>query len=161
MDAKYLIELSKDFFEKAYKLQMSGDYEQAIEHYRKSLDYYPTAEAYTFLGWALSSQGDYESAIEECKCAIELDPDYGNPYNDIGAYLIRLRRYEEAIAWLELAIKAEKYDNREFAHYNLGVVYEKLGLWFEALSQYKKAFTVNSGYKIAEKNYYRLLSLTN
>mgnify|MGYP003590555244 CR=1 FL=1 len=161
MDANYLIALSKDFLEKASKLQMSGATEQAIEHYRKSLVYYPTAEAYTFLGWALSSKGDLESAIEECKNAIELDPDFGNPYNDIGAYLIRLGRYEEAIAWLELAAKAEKYENREFAHYNLGVVYERLGLWFEALSKYKKAFAVNPGYKVAEKNYYRLLSLTN
>ncbi len=161
MDAKYLIELSKDFFEKAYKLQMDGSYEEAIDLYRKSLDYYPTSEAYTFLGWALSALGDYDAAIEECKNAIEIDPDFGNPYNDIGAYLISLERYEEAIAWLELAIKAPKYDNREFAHYNLGVVYEKLGLWFEALAKYKKSFSVNKGYKIAEKSYYRLLSQTN
>lgn len=161
MDAKYLIELSKDFFEKAYKMQMDGNFEEAIELYKRSLDYYPTAEAYTFLGWALSALGDYEAAIEECKNAIEIDPDFGNPYNDIGAYLISLERYEEAIAWLELAIKAQKYNNREFAHYNLGVVYEKLGLWFEALGKYKKAMSVNEGYKIAEKSYYRLLSLTN
>lgn len=161
MDAKYLIELSKDFFEKAYKMQMDGYFEEAIELYKKSLDYYPTAEAYTFLGWALSALGDYEAAIDECKNAIEIDPDFGNPYNDIGAYLISLERYEEATAWLELAIKAPKYNNREFAHYNLGVVYEKLGLWFEALAKYKKALSVNPGYKVAENSYYRLLSLTN
>lgn len=161
MDSKNLIELSKDFFDKAYKLQIEGKYEEAIDFYRKSLDFYPTTEAYTFLGWALSSQGDYDGAIEECKRAIDLDPGFGNPYNDIGAYLISLRRYEESIAWLELAIKSERYNSREFAHYNLGVVYEKLGLWFEALAKYKKAFSVNKGYKVAEKNYYRLLSQTN
>lgn len=161
MDTKNLIELSKDFFEKAYKHQMDGKYEEAIDFYKKSLDIYPTAEAYTFLGWALSSQGDYEGAIDVCKSAIELDPGFGNPYNDIGAYLINLGRFEEAIAWLELAIKAEKYDNREYAHFNLGVVYEKLGLWFEAIVKYKDAMTVNPSYKIAEKNYYRLLSKTN
>ena len=49
----------------------------------------PTAEAHTFLGWAYSFLGDYESAITECRNAIELDPDFGNPYNDIGAYLIQ------------------------------------------------------------------------
>lgn len=161
MDAKYLIELSKEFFEKAYRLQLDGKYEDAIEHYKRSLDYYPTAEGYTFMGWALSALGDYERAIDECKNAIELDPDYGNPYNDIGAYLISLTRYEEAIAWLELAIKAPKYANREFAHYNLGVVYEKLGLWFEALAEYKKAFNVSPKYGNARKNYFKLQALLN
>jgi tetratricopeptide (TPR) repeat protein len=29
-----------------------------------------------------------DDAIAECKKAVELDPDLGNPYNDIGAYLI-------------------------------------------------------------------------
>ncbi|MEI7484614.1 MAG: tetratricopeptide repeat protein [Ignavibacteriota bacterium] len=161
MDAKYLIELSKEFFEKAYRLQMDGKYENAIELYKKSLDYYPTAEGYTFMGWALSALGNYEGAIEECKNAIEIDADYGNPYNDIGAYLISLGRYEEALAWLELALKAPKYANREFAHYNLGVVYEKLGLWFEALAEYKKAFKVSPRYGNARKNYFRLQSQLN
>ncbi len=161
MDANYLIEISKEYFAKAYKLQMDGKYEDAIEFYKKSLDYYPTAEGYTFMGWAMSALGDYEKAIEECKNAIEIDPDYGNPYNDIGAYLISLERYEEAVAWLELALKAPKYLNREYAHYNLGVVYEKLGLWYEALAEYKKAFTITPGYGNAKKSYFRLQSLLN
>jgi hypothetical protein len=29
-----------------------------------------------------------DDAITECHHAIEVDPDFGNPYNDIGAYLI-------------------------------------------------------------------------
>jgi len=31
-------------------------------------------------------QGRVEEAIAECKLAIELDPDFGNPYQRIGAY---------------------------------------------------------------------------
>ena len=33
-----------------------------------------------------------EEAIAECEKAIALDPDYGNPCNDIGVYLIELGR---------------------------------------------------------------------
>ena len=161
MVGKYLIEKSKEYFEEAYRLQLEGDYDGAIHFYGKSLEVYPTAETYTFLGWALSLKGEYEKAIAECKTAIEMDPDYGNPYNDIGAYLINLERYEEAVAWLELAVKAGKYSNREFAHYNLGVVYEKMGLWFEAVAEYDKAVKINPDYGIAEKNYYRLQSKMN
>jgi tetratricopeptide (TPR) repeat protein len=156
METKYLIEKSKEYFEEAYRLQLEGEYDEAIIYYKKSLEIYPAAETYTFLGWVLSMKGEYENAIAECKNAIKLDPDYGNPYNDIGAYLISLERYEEAVAWLELAVKAGRYSNREFAHYNLGVVYEKIGLWFEAISEYNKAISINPDYGIAENSRNRL-----
>ena len=54
--------------------------------------------------------------------AIALDPDYGNPYNDIGVYLIELGRPDEAIPWLEKAISAKRYCCYQFAHFNLGRV---------------------------------------
>ncbi|MGB7435418.1 MAG: tetratricopeptide repeat protein, partial [Candidatus Acidiferrum sp.] len=71
----------------AYQAQMEGDYDRAVELYQSSLDLHPTAEAHTFLGWTYHFQGKLLDAIAECKRAIELDPDFGNPYNDIGAYL--------------------------------------------------------------------------
>ena len=52
-----------------------------------SLDVYPTAEAYTALGVTLAGRGQWDDAIELCQQAIALDPDLGNPYNDIGVYL--------------------------------------------------------------------------
>ena len=82
---------------------MHGRLEEAVAHYQRSIALHPTAEAHTFLGWAYSYQGRPEDAIAECKIAIAVDPDFGNPYNDIGAYLIELGREEEAVAWLERA----------------------------------------------------------
>jgi Flp pilus assembly protein TadD len=41
-----------------------------------------------------------EEAIAECHRAIEIDPDFGNPYNDIGAYLIERGDLRGAIPWL-------------------------------------------------------------
>jgi tetratricopeptide (TPR) repeat protein len=64
---------------------------------------HPTAEAHTFLGWTYHFQGRLDDAIAECKRAIEIDPEFGNPYNDIGAYLIELKRFDGAIPWLERA----------------------------------------------------------
>src|SRR5262245_43618430 len=76
-------------WQRGYEAQMQGRLEEAIEHYTRSLEIYPTAEAYTFRGWAHSFQGELDEAIAECQRAIAVDPDYGNPYNDIGAYLIQ------------------------------------------------------------------------
>lgn len=56
-----------------------GDYDRAVELYRESLALHATAEAQTLLGRTFSFQGKIEEAIGECKRAIEVDPDFGNP----------------------------------------------------------------------------------
>jgi tetratricopeptide (TPR) repeat protein len=113
---KEKILLATEYFNKAYQLHMSGNIKEAIKTYQKSIDYYPTPKAHTFLGWAFSLNGRFEEAIDECKTAIDLNPDYGNPYNDIGSYLINLERYDEAIYWLEKAIEAPEYEPRHFPY---------------------------------------------
>ena len=99
--AKDRIDKANDLWRQGYKAQAQGDVGIAMRLYQESLATYPTAEAYTFLGWAYSFLGRYEQAIEECKNAIAIDPDFGNPYNDIGSYLTQLGKGDEAIPWLE------------------------------------------------------------
>ena len=91
---------AREHFERGYEEQMAGRLDEAVESYRRSIAIQPTAEAHTFLGWALSHQGRHEAAIAECRTAIAVDPTFGNPYNDIGAYLIELGREDEAMPWL-------------------------------------------------------------
>ncbi|MFC1545543.1 tetratricopeptide repeat protein [Gemmatimonadota bacterium] len=126
-------------FTLAYRCQRSGELGQAIFHYRRSIELIPTAEAYTFLGWAYSFQGRLEEAIQECKKAVALDPTLGNPYNDIGAYLIELGRPEDALAWLARALKAVRYENYSYPYYNLGRAHEMLGHREEAHSRYQNS----------------------
>ncbi len=138
-----------DYFKKAYELQMRGELENAIQAYKQSLEILPTAEAHTFLGWTYSFLGMYEDAIRECKHAIDLDPDFGNPYNDIGAYMIELGQWDEAIPWLEKAIGAKRYDSYCFPHYNLGRIYERKWDWKRAVEEYNKALQENPNYTLA------------
>src|SRR5574341_1567727 len=133
------IALAVQLFQEAYACQMSERLEEAIELYKKSIEIYPTAEAHTFLGWAYSFQGRLDAAIEECKKAIDLDPDFGNPYNDIGAYLIEKEIYDEAIPWLEKATLARRYESHHFPHYNLGRIYLAKGMLKRALEDFEKA----------------------
>lgn len=134
------------WFEKAYQLQLEGDLIGAIALYRKSLEIVPTAEAHTFLGWAYSRLGLLEEAIQQCLKAIEIDPDFGNPYNDIGAYLLELGRIDDAIPWLEQAMDAPRYENRAFPYMNLGRAHEALGLWDEAIHHYRRALEEDPSY---------------
>ena len=73
-----------NLFQQAYEFQMNGKLDDAVDFYHRSIDAFPTAEAYTFLGWTYSFKGQLRRAIEECRRAIQMDPDFGNPYNDIG-----------------------------------------------------------------------------
>ena len=77
-----------ELWQQAYACQMRKELDEAVELYQESLALFPTAEAHTFLGWTYSFQGRLDEAIAECRKAIALDPDFGNPYNDIGVYLI-------------------------------------------------------------------------
>lgn len=140
---------------------MNGQLEEAVKNYKISIELHPTAEAHTYLGWAYSFMGNLEDAIAECKKAIDLDPDFGNPYNDIGSYLIQLGEIDEAIVWLELALKSKRYASYHFAHLNLGRAYELKGMWFEALEQYKTAMEIEPNYEPAQMMYYRLQGMMN
>src|SRR5438309_1140680 len=138
-------------FQAAYILQSAGELERAADAYERSIRLEATAEAHTFHGWALSFMGRYDAAIEECKRAIEVDPSFGNPYNDIGAYLIELERLDEAIPWLERAISAPRYCCYFYAHTNLARVYLQKGLREKARRALRQALDVNPEYEPAQE----------
>jgi Tfp pilus assembly protein PilF len=155
------IEEAERYFKRAYTSQMNGDLAEAIQLYRRSIELHPTAEAHTFLGWTYSFKGDYDAAIVECKTAIGIDPDFGNPYNDIGAYLIKQGKFEEAISWLEIACDAPRYDARYYPHYNLGRVHERLGDVLLAIEEYRKAAAIDPEYQPAQQAAERLQAWMN
>jgi Tfp pilus assembly protein PilF len=128
-----------ELWQEAYRLQMAGELDRAVEVYRASIDVCPTAEAHTFLGWTFSFQGKLEEATRECLRAIEIDPDFGNPYNDIGVYLMQQDRLDEAIPWFERAKQAPRYEPRQFPFMNLGRVYVKQRRWWDALREFEAA----------------------
>ena len=80
--------------------------------------------------------GKLDDAIAECKKAIAVDPEYGNPYNDIGTYLIDLDRADEALPWFEKAITAGRYCCYQYAHFNRGRVL----LMHDRIDKAKRAF---------------------
>ena len=161
MDDETTKEQAEHYFHKGYAAQMKGDLDEAIACYRKSIECCPTAEAHTFLGWTYSFKGDYEAAIRECQIAIEVDPDFGNPYNDIGAYLIELGWYEEAIPWLKKAMEAKRYEPRHYPHTNLARVYVKRGKIHDAVRELKRALEMEPEYKRAATELHRLLGMLN
>ena len=124
---------------------LRGDLESAIALYSRSLAFYPTAEAFTFRGWAYSFQGRVEDAIKQCKKAIAVDPTFGNPYNDIGSYLVTQGQLDEAIEWFEKAKTAPRYEPRHFPYMNLGRVYARKGMVGRAIAELEDALEMVPG----------------
>jgi Tfp pilus assembly protein PilF len=150
-----------ELWREAYRLQMAGELDAAIEVYRRSIGVCPTAEAHTFLGWTLSFQGRLEEATRECLKAIEVDPDFGNPYNDIGVYLMQQDKLDEAIPWLEKAKQAPRYEPRQFPFMNLGRIYMRKGRWADAVRELEGAVRIAPRDAEARKALHGLLARFN
>lgn len=128
-----------ELWREGYRCQIVGKLDRAIELYQHSIEVYPTAEAHTFLGWAMSFQGRLAEATQECLRAIEIDSEFGNPYNDIGVYLMQQDKLDESISWLEKAKQAKRYEPRQFPFMNLGRIYIQQGRWWQALRELEEA----------------------
>jgi Tfp pilus assembly protein PilF len=135
-----------ELFQRAYEAQQSEDYEEAIELYKRSIATYPTAEAHTFLGWVYSFQDRYDDAINECLEAIRVDDTLGNPYNDIGSYLIAKGDLYGCVRWFKRALHAPRYESYAFPYFNLGRVYEVRGRLLDAAHHYSLALEQQPGY---------------
>ncbi|MGH7795698.1 MAG: tetratricopeptide repeat protein [Candidatus Binatia bacterium] len=132
-----------ELIELAMKHQMAQEFDDAIRVYKESIALYPTADAHTYLGWAYSFLGRLNEAIAQCEIAIEIDPEFGNPYNDIGVYLMQQQRSDDAIPWLERAKSAKRYEPRHFPYINLGRIYLTKGMIQKALEEFGGALEIN------------------
>jgi len=132
-----------ELIQRAMNFQMAGDLDESIRLYRESIAVCPTADAHTYLGWAYSFQGRIDDAIAECEIAIRLDPEFGNPYNDIGVYLMQQEKFDEAIPWLERAKTAKRYEPRHFPYLNLGRVYAAKGMMIKAQEEFREALRLH------------------
>jgi len=156
--AKYI---AKQLFHEAYQAQLAQKYEEAIELYRKSIETYPTAEAHTFLGWVYSFQQRYDEAIEECLEAIRVDETLGNPYNDIGSYLLAKGDSYGCVRWFRRALLAPRYESYVFPHYNLGRVFEMRHKYLDAARHYGLALEQQPGFGEAAAGLRRMQTRLN
>ena len=139
MDSHDTRQRAESLLAEALREQGAEHYTAAEELYKKSIAEYPTAEAHTFLGWTYSFMGRLDDAIAQCRQAIAVDPAFGNPYNDIGSYLMKQGKMDEAIGWLERAKAAPRYEPRHFPYLNLARIYLAIGKFEQASREFAQA----------------------
>src|SRR5579863_5429994 len=145
MDDAGLKRRAMELWNQGVACHMHGDFQHAIDLYDQSIEVCPTAEAYTFRGWALRFLGRIDDAIAECRKAIAVDPAFGNPYNDIGSYLMSKGELDEAVEWFEKAKAATRYEPRHFPFMNLGRLYAAKGMVLRAIEELEGALAIEPG----------------
>ena len=105
--------------------------------------------------------GRTDDAIAECRKAIEVDPDFGNPYNDIGAYLMAKGQLDEAVGWFEKAKRAPRYEPRHFPFMNLGRVYAAKGMVLQAIKEFEGALRIEPDDPVSRQALAQLRGMLN
>lgn len=117
-----------------------GNYQEAIEFYRRALELYPKHKKARYnLANIYVTYEDFKSAVAEYRTVLKHDPDYLNARISLGIVLAEeLYEFDQAITEYEKVVKTKKrfinipflYDNREhlikskaIAYYNMGLAY--------------------------------------
>ncbi len=135
-----------------------GDLSAASYYFAHSLEWDDTLEARVGKAQAFSVEGKLDLAVAECKKAIALDPKQGQPYNDLGVYLMQGGQDDEAVDWLYQAIDAPHMDQRHFPHYNLGRIYERKAMLGQAVEAYEAAILAQPDFASASGALARVLN---
>ena len=117
---------SKDQLDGFVSLYQQGKYEEALVRGKALSEQFPgNAFIPNILGAVHAALGDNEAAVSSYNKAIEIKPDYAEPYNNLGVSLKTLGRHTEAITSYNKAIEIQP-DYAE-AYNNLGNVLGEIG----------------------------------
>ena len=105
-----LAEKADALIEQGIRAQKVGQFTQAIAHYQKSIDLYPTAQAYSLIGIIYFEQADFYKALTHFDEATRLDPFGDLSYWGRAKCHVALGDYSWAISQFERAIRMAEPD---------------------------------------------------
>lgn len=100
--------------------------EQAKKELQEELEINPRDPGAEYVSGELARQmQDFPAAVEHFSKARTLDPNFGDAYLGLGMTLLSQKKYEDAIAPLEMAVKLEPANPA--GHYSLATAYARTG----------------------------------
>ncbi|MGH6892107.1 MAG: tetratricopeptide repeat protein [Dongiaceae bacterium] len=117
-------------------------YAQAIAEFKQSIATYPTSAAYNDMGYAYQESGQFDAAMSAYQKAIELKPNNGAAYQNLGAlYYLQYKDYAKAEASFREALRLGS--NSENSNMGLGLALESQGRYGDALMPFANAAQAN------------------
>lgn len=103
------------------------------------------AQCYTQMDWFYEAEDALEKLNNDSLPA-ELSPEHANAY---GNFLLRQKRFKEAIPFLQITIKNEKRNKQKAReYYLLGQIYKETGDYGSAYQAYGKTIKLNPPYEL-------------
>ena len=124
-------------------LYRKGEKQKAILEYNASLAIRPNDAAYYNLGNIAAADGDFALAIGYYREALKQNKYDLDAKINVGSLLLRTGQLDEAKLVLEDARTISP--NLVVVHFNLGVLYEQLGLKNEAMEAFEKVLQLDPG----------------
>ena len=133
-------ENSTELYQKGAQLALSGDLEEAIQAFRKSIELSPSyCLGHYGLGKAyLSKQGMLEDAIKHLKASTRLDRRFAKGYFYLGIGYLLARKYQYAAQAFKTSYSLD--NGYVEALYNLGVVFDIMDKKYESEFYFTKYF---------------------
>ena len=120
-----------------------GETQKAADEYDLTLKLDPDfAPAHASLGRLLASQGNLAGAITHYRAALDLDPQSVEALANLANALVAQKHFDEALSYYRAALQINP--NSAVLHYNLGVVYNRLGNSVESQKELAEAARLNS-----------------
>lgn len=130
--------------------------------YKRALLLSPeNASAHNQLGIIYQARGDHHAAMPEFQAAIDSEPGFSVAYNNLGASLIALGRYEEAIAIIQKSIAASPDLKGITLYTNLGIALLYAGKIPRAEAAFLLEASINPDHIEAHLNLGNLYTLSN
>jgi len=134
-------------------LLAQGNYRTAVSFLHRAIAIDSAyARAHYNLGVAYHQVNKMGNAVAEYEKAAQLRPFYYKPIYNLGLLYLSIGRLEDALVWLKRATKVRRSQESAAAHYNLGLVYRRLGDETAAEKSYREALRLKPGYIEARYN---------
>ena len=143
--------------EQQFKLFQEGRIDDLVSILEKELESNPNdSEIKTDLGLAYHYGGRYNDAIRVYEKLLEIDPNDPHVLVNVGLDYHMVRNNDKAIQTFKKVIEQAKTKTVEslllsLAHTNLGVVYEAITRFEDAVREYKTAISTDSSNHLAPK----------
>ncbi|OFW29422.1 MAG: hypothetical protein A3H97_17245 [Acidobacteria bacterium RIFCSPLOWO2_02_FULL_65_29] len=126
----------------ATAFQDGGRLDEAIAHYRRSLELQPSyAPAYNNLGVALRANGQIDEALASYERALAVQPDYPDAHYNMANALLEKNKPEEAAAHFRTALAS--IPDSAGTRNNLGIALAREGKLEEAVEQFRAALAAD------------------
>ena len=117
-----------------------GELDEAIKHFRRSIEIQPESTIFSDLGAALARRGDVEEAIRSFEIALARNPTLSEAHFNLANVLALQGRFSEATAHFEEAVRIKP--NYAQAYHNLGKVWAAQNQLDKAIDLFRRALQI-------------------